>query len=148
MRFSFVPRMESPAGFVLSGFETVAEYRAGGWVKREGKGLFEVLATDTFTPIAQNGAMLSLQDAMGASLTVRGAPLSVGALAGEWGVLPDAQGRAVSREAGLLRIAVAAGSAGGSLVLEMLYPADLEMEYSLYSLTVENSFIVYGSAIG
>ncbi len=148
MRFSFIPRMESAAGFALSGFETLHEYTSRGWVKHEGKGLFEVMAPEGFAPLAQGTALLSLTDGRAATLTVSGESASVSALAAQWGVSPDAQGRSVYREAGLLRIAVSAGSSGGSLVLEMRYPTDMEQEFSLYSLTVENSFIVYGSAIG
>ncbi|HSK69671.1 MAG TPA: hypothetical protein VLA21_10460 [Candidatus Limnocylindria bacterium] len=153
MRFTLIPRMEAGAGFALSGFKTLEEYGARAWVRHEGRGLFEVLAPDVLAAVPVDGEMLRLEGPGGASLAVRGVPGSPGSLAAEWaaqGMEIDraGEGRAAARAPGLLRIAVEAGSAGGSLVLEMAWPPEMEREYSLYSLTVENSFIVFGSAIG
>jgi hypothetical protein len=54
------------------------------------------------------------------------------------------------RAPGLFRVAVEnmVGDTAECLVLELRYPENRELEYSLYIVFIDNSFIVYSNAVG
>jgi hypothetical protein len=162
IRIRLVPELGCAAGYSLAGFSVRETYGARGFVLFEQKGLFEVRYPDVLEPAADGqGGLLRLMHIDGnASLLVSAVPGSPEDISSAW--LQETPGLALTRcqitpecrvsmrAPGLFRVAVEnmVGDTAECLVLELRYPENRELEYSLYIVFIDNSFIVYSNAVG
>lgn len=153
------PEADSAVGFTLSGFEIRERYQPSSLLQFTKKDRFELQYPDLFSKAIQDQvSFLNLETEDGsASLKVMEVPGTLEDLltawqneAGENAQIRVVNDRAVLTAPGLVRFAYSDPQDGqdACLVMEMNYPQEREMEFTLYRTFLNNSFVVYSHSMG
>lgn len=156
------PLAGAALGFGLASFSVPERYTPSRLVQFVQKDRFEVQYPDFLVrDLHLENTWLSLASEDGSvTLTVRDVPGTLEGLKQEW--LASGQGDGGSRVAfiennrlkmaspGVLRLAYfdPLDGADNCLVLEWVFPAEKEHEFSLYEVFLDNSFVVYSHSVG
>lgn len=153
------PEADSAVGFTLSGFEVKERYQPSSLLQFTKTDRCELQYPDIFTKVIEDqAAFLHLQTEDGAaSLKLMEVPGTLENLMAVWqneavenAQILDEDGRAVLTAPGLVRFAYSDPQDGQDvcLVMEMIYPLEREMEFTLYRTFLNNSFVVYSHSMG
>ena len=161
-RLRLRPLAGAALGFGLASFSVPERYTPSRLVQFVQKDRFEVQYPDFLVrDLHLENTWLSLASEDGSvTLTVRDVPGTLEGLKQEW--LASGQGDGGSRVAfiennrlkmaspGVLRLAYfdPLDGADNCLVLEWVFPAEKEHEFSLYEVFLDNSFVVYSHSVG
>ncbi len=159
MSVTLRPKADAQVGFALSAFSVKERYQETSYLQFTQKNRFELQYPDIFqTKVDAGTSFLGLATVDGAAqLVVREEAISFENLIAAWqkekgdGVdLKIENDRAILIAPGLLRLAYGDPLDGqdACLVLEMRYPIDRELEFTLIRTFLDNSFVVYSHSVG